>query len=159
MYFLAPQTLCHIELYNWVFFSYLQVDLVSLTNDSLNTEVSPSFITSFPFSLIRGHKIHIIHQIRSSTSPKIHLRSIYLYTGYTKTTSTRYDATSSSRITLDSLELPVFPNNIYLIYLPMRPRISTWWQEGSSGESSSSRTQRNLFSPMNRLLLSLGSES
>ena len=43
----------------------------------------------------------------SSTLINPSLWSIYPRTGYPKITSTRYDATSSSRITLDPLDLPV----------------------------------------------------
>ena len=54
-------------------------------------------------------------------SPKIYLRLIYPCTGYAKTVSTRYDATSSSRITLDPLELPIiFVTYIYQFDLVFR---------------------------------------
>ena len=80
---------------------------MSLINDSLNTKVSP-------FS-IHPSLLHIDSWARNphhqsntliNPSPKIYLRLIYPRTGYAKTASTRYDATSSYRITLDPLELP-----------------------------------------------------
>ena len=76
-------------------------------NDSLNTKASPFFETPIPsLYWLMGTKstssIKHAHQSLSQYLPSIDLPR----TGYSKTISTRYDATSSSHITLDHLELP-----------------------------------------------------
>ena len=79
-----------------------------LIDDNLNTKVSPFFDTPFPSSYwLMGTKSMSSINTLINPSPKIYLRSIYPRTGYAKITSTRYDPTSSSRITLDPLELPI----------------------------------------------------
>ena len=73
-----------------------------LIDDSLNTKVSPFYNTPFPsWYWLMGANTFI------NPSPKIYPRSIYPRTGYARTASTMYDTASSSRITLDPLELTV----------------------------------------------------
>ena len=65
----------------------------------------------------------------SSTLVNPSLWSIYPRTGYPKITSTRYDATSSFRITLDPLDLPVicisciYQSNLVFQLAPARDRV------------------------------------
>ena len=94
-------------------------------NDSLNTKVSihPS---------LRHIDLERNPHHPSSTLINPSLRSIHPRTSYPKTTSTRYDATSSSH---NTRSIGTY-YNMYLIYLPIRSRLSTWLQDDSSSESS-----------------------
>ena len=97
--------------------------------DSLNTKVSPIFDTPFPCSYWPRTKStsSIKHAYQSlptidlppHRSPKDNIDKVRchkLFSNYTRSIGTS--------------------RNMYLIYLPIRSCLSTWWQEDSSIESS-----------------------
>ena len=107
-------------------------------DDSLNTKACSFFETPFPSSWARNprHPSKHAHQSLSQNLPSIDLPphrlckdSIYkvrchkLFSHYTRSIGTS--------------------RNMYVIYLPIRSRLSTWWQEDFSSESS---TPCNLLS-------------
>ena len=108
MFFALRMWLTRYQVVDHVYYSESNLAKgMSLINDSLNTKVSPfSIHPSLPHIDSWARNPHHQSNTLINPSPKIYLRLIYPRTGYAKTASTRYDATSSYRITLDPLELP-----------------------------------------------------
>ena len=102
---------------------------ICLIDDSLNTKVSPFFDTPFPSSYWPRTKstssIKHAHQPLPTIDPPPH-----------RLPKDNIDKVRCHKLFSDYARSIGSSRNMYLIYLPIRPCLSTWWRDDSSSESS-----------------------